>query len=84
MIAAEGRRRIGAVRALDRPVTGVAAVAMPHGLACLTMTQAGAPNALTAFQRGVGVDDVVERQLLACEHLRAVATMPVDVLGRST
>ncbi len=57
-------------KALRYAASGPSATATPHGLACLTMTQAGAFERLHAFPRGIAVADVVVRELLALELAR--------------
>ncbi len=46
------------------------AVATPHGLLCLIATATVAAKLVHQLERGVGVDDVVERELLALELCR--------------
>ena len=47
--SAERGRRVRPISVLIRGRPGVAATATPHGFACLTITHAGASNALTAW-----------------------------------
>ena len=42
-------------------------MATPHGLACFTITQAGASKDLTGFPCGIGIGDVVVRQFFALQ-----------------
>ena len=77
--AAESRRRIGLERASRRLPRACRATATPHGLACLTMTQAGSVEALDALPCRVGVGDVVVGKLLALELAVARRCHPARV-----
>ena len=81
--AAEGRHRVARERALIGLERASAPTATPHGLLCLTITHAGTWNSASSSARGVEVEQVVERQLLAAElrdhreHVRPRADLRV-------
>ena len=73
--AAEGRGRVGLAAPWRRPRRARPPIATPHGLACLTITQARrvGVEALHAFPGRVGIGDVVVRELLALQLPRVTS-----------
>ncbi len=65
--AAESRDRIGLERAQDRRRAGRPPVAVPQGLVCLMMAQAGAANSCASVPGGFEIDEVVVAELLAVQ-----------------